>query len=52
MENKLRFEKRMAKKAANELYYENIMPNVMKRIDEAKNLAEVNLVMKTCRNLI
>lgn len=52
MESKLQFEKRMAKKAADELHYENIMSDVMKRIDEAKNLAEVNLVMKTCRNLI
>ena len=48
----LRMQKRKAKKAANELYYKNVMPDVMTQIDEAKNLAEVNLVMKTCRNLM
>lgn len=48
----LQMQKRKAKKAADELYYENIMPDVMTQIDEAKNLAEINAVMKTCRNLM
>lgn len=48
----LRMQKRNAKRAADELYYTYLMPDVMKRIDNAKNTAEVNLIMKTCRNMM
>ena len=51
-EIELKREKADAKKAAKELWYYLVMPDVFKKIDNCKNVIQVTNVLAACRHMM
>ena len=51
-ERELKHEKADAKRIAKQLFYDTLMPDVFKRIDNCKNVVQVTNVLAACRHMM